>query len=45
MATEESKVTTICPHINPKLDKGEFMHYKQTISSLHEVVVESGSVP
>jgi hypothetical protein len=39
------KVTTICPHINSKLDKGEFMHYKQAISSLHEVVVESGSVP
>ena len=39
------KVKTICPHLSPKLDKGEFMHYKQAISSLHEVVVESGSVP
>ena len=37
-------VTVICPHIVPKLDKGEFMHYKQAISSLHDiVVVDSGS--
>jgi hypothetical protein len=37
------KVTVICPHLNPKLGKGEFMHYKQAISSLHEIVVESPS--
>lgn len=37
------KVTVICPHLNPKLGKGEFMHYKQAISSLHEIVVESAS--
>jgi hypothetical protein len=38
------KVTIICPHhLSPILDKGEFMHYKQAISSLHEIVVESGS--
>jgi hypothetical protein len=37
------KVTVICPHLSPKLDKGEFSHYKQAISSLHEVVEESGS--
>jgi hypothetical protein len=34
------KVTVICPHLSPKLDKGEFSHYKQAISSLHEVVEE-----
>ena len=37
------KVTIICPHLSAKLDKGEFSHYKQAISSLHEVVEESGS--
>jgi hypothetical protein len=37
------KVTVICPHLIPKLDKSEFMHYKQAISSLHRIVVESGS--
>jgi hypothetical protein len=37
------KVTVICPHLNPKLGKGEFAHYKQAISSLHEIVVESPS--
>jgi hypothetical protein len=37
------KVTVICPHLNPKLGKGEFTHYKQAISSLHEIVVESPS--
>jgi gamma-glutamyl-gamma-aminobutyrate hydrolase PuuD len=35
------KVTVICPHLIPKLDKTEFMHYKQTISSLHDIVVDS----
>jgi len=39
------KVTVVCPHLIPKLDKSEFMHYKQAISSLHDIVVEeSGSV-
>jgi hypothetical protein len=33
------KVTVICPHFSPILDRGEFMHYKQAISSLHEIVV------
>jgi hypothetical protein len=37
------KVTVICPHLIPKLEKGEFMHYRQAISSLHEIVVESES--
>jgi hypothetical protein len=37
------KVALICPHPIPKLDKDEFMHYRQEIDSLHEVVVESGS--
>jgi hypothetical protein len=35
------KVTVICPHLIPKLDKTEFMHYKQAISSLHDIVVDS----
>ncbi len=37
------KVTVICPHLIPKLDKSEFMHYKQAISSLHDIVVDSRS--
>lgn len=37
------KITVICPHLSPKLDKGEFSHYTQAISSLHEIVVESES--
>ena len=37
------KVTVICPHLIRKLEKGEFMHYRQAISSLHEIVVESES--
>jgi hypothetical protein len=37
------KVTIICPHLSPKLDKGEFSHYAKAISSLHEIVVESES--
>ncbi len=40
---EGLKVTVICPHLNPKLGKSEFMHYRQAISSLHEIVVESAS--
>jgi hypothetical protein len=36
------KVSVICPHIRPKLDKDEFTHYRQAIASLHEIVVESG---
>ena len=34
------KVTVICPHLSPILDKSEFMHHKHAISSLHEIVVE-----
>ena len=37
------KVSVICPHLIPKLDKDEFTHYRQAIASLHEIVVESGS--
>ena len=37
------KVTVICPHLIPKLDNTEFMHYKQAISSLHDIVAESAS--
>ena len=37
------KVSVICPHLIPKLDKDEFRHYRQAIASLHEIVVESGS--
>ena len=32
------KVALICPHLIPKLDKDEFMHYRQAIVSLHEIV-------
>lgn len=37
------KVSIICPHLSPKLDKDEFTHYRQAIASLHEIVVKSGS--
>jgi hypothetical protein len=37
------KVTVICPHLIPELDKSEFMHYKQAISSLHDIIVDSRS--
>jgi hypothetical protein len=37
------KVTVLCPHLIPKLEKSEFMHYKHAISSLHDIVVQSGS--
>jgi hypothetical protein len=37
------KVTVICPHLSPILDKSEFMYHKRAISSLHEITVESGS--
>jgi hypothetical protein len=37
------KVAIICPHLIPKLNKGEFSHYRQAISSLHEIVLESGT--
>jgi hypothetical protein len=32
------KVTIICPHPSPILDKSEYMHYKQAISSLHDII-------
>jgi hypothetical protein len=34
------KVTIICPHLGSILDKDEFIHYKQALSSLHDIVVE-----
>ena len=34
------KVTIICPHPSPILDKNQFMHYKQTISSLHDITLD-----
>jgi len=37
------KVTVICPHLIPQLDKSEFIHYQQAISSLHDIVVDSSS--
>jgi hypothetical protein len=40
---KDLKVTIICPHLSPILDKSEFMHHKHAISSLHEIVVESES--
>src|ERR671919_706680 len=33
------KVTIICPHPSPILDKDHFMHYKQIISSLHDITL------
>ncbi|MBD0360829.1 MAG: hypothetical protein ICV56_08985 [Nitrososphaeraceae archaeon] len=33
------KVTIICPYPSPILDKNQFMHYKQTISSLHDITL------
>lgn len=35
------KVTIICPHLSPPLDKDEFTHYREAIASLHEIVAES----
>ena len=35
------KVTIICPHPNPILDKNQFIHYKQTISSLHDITLDA----
>jgi hypothetical protein len=32
------KVAVLCPHLIPKLDKDEFIHYRQAIASLHEIV-------
>jgi hypothetical protein len=33
------KVTIICPHSSAMLDKSQFVHYKQTISSLHDITL------
>jgi hypothetical protein len=33
------KVNIICPHLSLTFDRGEFMQFKQVISSLHDVVV------
>jgi hypothetical protein len=35
------KVTIICPHSSPILDKNQFIHYKQTISSLHDITLHA----
>jgi hypothetical protein len=35
------KVTIICPHPSPILDKNQFIHYKQTISSLHDITLDA----
>jgi hypothetical protein len=35
------KVTIMCPHPSPILDKNQFMHYKQTISSLHDITLDA----
>jgi hypothetical protein len=37
------KVTIICPHPSPILDKNQFMNYKQTILSLHDIILDSRS--
>ncbi len=37
------KVSIICPHLIPKLNKEEFTHYRQAIASLHEIILESGT--
>ena len=37
------KVTIICPHPTSILGKNEFMHYKQAISSLHNIIVSPSS--
>jgi hypothetical protein len=37
------KVSIICPHLIPKLNKDEFTHYRQAIASLHEIVLGSGT--
>ena len=34
------KVTIICPHPSPILEKNQFIHYKQTISSLHDITLD-----
>jgi hypothetical protein len=35
------KVTIICPHSSPILDKKQFSHYRQTISSLHDITLDA----
>jgi hypothetical protein len=34
------KVSMICLHPRPILDKNQFMHYKQAISSLHDITLD-----
>lgn len=36
---KDLKVTIICPHLSPILDKSQLMHYKQEISSLHDITL------
>jgi hypothetical protein len=33
------KVTMICSHPSTVFDKSQFMHYKQAMSSLHNIIV------
>jgi hypothetical protein len=35
------KVTMICLHPSPILNKNQFMDYKQAISSLHDITLDS----
>jgi hypothetical protein len=34
------KVTMICSHPSTVLDENEFMHYKQAMSSLHDIILD-----
>ena len=34
------KVTMICVHHSPISDRNQFMHYKQTITSLHDITLD-----
>jgi hypothetical protein len=37
---KDLKVTLICPHPSPILDKSQFMDYKQAMSSLHDITLD-----
>jgi hypothetical protein len=37
------KITMICSHPCTIFDKNQFMHYKQAMSSLHQIVVDPSS--
>jgi hypothetical protein len=34
------KVTIICPHSSAMLDKSQFLHYTQALSSLHDITLD-----